>query len=210
MSPANIIIKGALVKNLVELGMSLTQQGIDATTKAYARKVEEKETLVEIPEIYSADYRLKLNDAKRWLEEDGLKAEAIVARPKIAFKDCSHLEVVATNYKLKQKVKPGTRIILLYVTHDVIEASQKLFDESERQKAKVEQKKAEKKAGKAQKRAEQSAKNKQKLDETVASVQNGLNHIATSSQKGIKEILSNFKKKKGYKDNDNIEDIESG
>ena len=54
------------------------------------------------------------------------------------------MEVIGTNFKLKQKVKPGTRIILKYVTAEVVEASRKLFEESEKLKAEKEQEKAEK------------------------------------------------------------------
>jgi 2',3'-cyclic-nucleotide 2'-phosphodiesterase (5'-nucleotidase family) len=143
------------VKDIVQLGTSLAQQGVDA-----------RGSLVEVPEMYVSDYRLKLEDATRWLEEDGLKVEAVIVQPAIEFKDCSDLEVVASNYKLKQKVKPGTRIILSYVNSEVIEASRKLFEESERQKAEDEQMKADKKA-------EQAMKNKQNIDKTVTAVQNG-------------------------------------
>lgn len=194
------------VKDIVQLGVSLTQQGIDAGAKAYAGKAEERKALVEIAEIYASDYRLKLEDAKRWLEEDGLRVEAVVVQPDIAYKDCSDLEVVATNYQLKQKVKPGTRIILKYVTSEVIEACQKLYDESERQKAEVEKQKAEKQAEKAKEKAEQDAKNKQKLDEAVANVRSGFNHAVSSTQKGIEGVFSNFKKKENAKNNSNIDD----
>lgn len=199
MAAANGLIKGAKiagkgvlalaeavgVKDLVQLGVSLTQQGVDAGTKAYAIKAEQRKALVEMPEIYSSDYRLKLEDAKRWLEEDGLKPEAIIVQPDIAYKDCSDLEVVASNYKLKQKVKPGTRIILRYVTSEVIEASQKLFEESERQKAEVKQKKA-----------EQTIKNKQNVDKAVANVQQGFNDAVANTQKGIEGLILNLPKKK--------------
>ena len=176
------------VKDLVQLGVSLTQQGVDAGSKAYAKKAEEKSALVEVAEIYSSDYRLKLEDAKRWLEEDGLKVEAVVAQPAIAYKDCSNLEVVASNFKLKQKVKPGTRIILKYVTTEVIKASRKLFAESERQKAEAEQKKADR-------QAERAEKTKQTLDKTAATVQRGFSGATAAAKKGIGGILSKIPKK---------------
>lgn len=183
------LVKAGGVMALVELGTSLAQQGIDAGIKAHNRKSEEKETLVKIPEMYSSDFRLKLEDATRWLEEVGLKAVAVVVQPNIAYKDCSDLEVVATNYKLKQKVRPGTHVILKYVTSEVIEASQKLFDESERQKAE-----------KAKQKSERNAINKQKLDETVANVQHGFNDVLTNTQKGIEGLFS--KKKTGLQEKD--------
>ena len=190
MATANLILEGAKmlgigVKDLIQLGASLTQQGINVGTKVYVKKAEENKALVEIPEIYSSDFRLKLKDAMDWLKEDGLNAAPVIVQPNIKFKDCSDLEIVGTNYKLGKKVKPGTRIILKYVTTDVIEDSRKLFDESERQKAEAKQKKA-----------EQSAKNKQKLEQTVANAQQGLNDAVTNTKENIEGVLSNFTKKK--------------
>jgi len=165
------------VKDLVQLGASMAHRGVDAGSKAYAKKSEERSALVEVPEMYSSDYRLKLDDAIRWLEEDGLRAEAVILQPDVAYKDCSDLEVVATNYKLGKKVKVGTRIILKYVTSDVIEASRKLFDDAESQKA------------------EQAMRNKENIDKTVANFQQGFGNVATSTQKGIKDAFSKFSKK---------------
>jgi len=167
------------VKDLVQLGASLTQQGIDAGSKAYAKRAEEKDALVEIAEVFSEDYRLKLDDAKRWLEEDGLRAEGVVVQPSIEYKDCSEFEVVASNYKLGNKVAPGTRIILKYVTAEVIKASQRLFEESEQEKEKN-----------SQKKTENAVKNKQALDKTITNVQSGFSNLVTSTKKGIKGLLS--------------------
>ena len=182
------------VKDIVQLGTSLTQKGVDAKTNAYIEKLEERKILVEVPELYSSNYRLKIDDAKRWLEEDGLKAEVVVVHPNIEYKNCFDLEVVATNYKLGEKVKPGTRIILKYVTSEVIKASQKLFDEYERQKAATEQKKIENQEEKTEKKVEQNARNKQRLDETMANVQKKFNSVANNTKKGIAGISSKLKK----------------
>ncbi|MCL2547252.1 MAG: hypothetical protein FWE06_08720 [Oscillospiraceae bacterium] len=143
------LIGAAGINDIVKLGLDLT-----------AKKVEERSTRIEVAEVYSSDYRLKLQDAKRWLEEDGLRVEPVVPQPDIAYKDCSEYEVVATNFKLKQKVAPGTRVILRYVTAEVIEASQKLFDEMENQKA-----------GKSTEMTEErTGRIKQNLNEKVESV----------------------------------------
>jgi len=107
-------------------------------------KAKEKNALDEVPEIYSPNYHLKLKAAKRWLKKAGFKVEPIIAQPNVALADCLDLEVVDTNIKPGQKVNPGTRIVVVYVTTKVIEDSRKLFMESQRQKAEIEQKKAEK------------------------------------------------------------------
>jgi len=196
MISAAIVAKGVAALTAAMQLAPLAKPYVDAAIKAYNRINEEKKTLIEVPEIYSSDYRLKLEDAKRWLEEDGFKVATVIAQPAIRFKDCSDLEIVYTNYKPKQKAKPGTRIILKYVTSEVIEASCRLFDESEKQKAEAKQKKAEKKA-------EQAIKKKQILDNAVANVQHGIGDAVTSAQKGIEGVFSNLpnkKKKKSSKD----------
>jgi len=189
------LIETVGVKDLMQLGISMTQRGVDAGAKAVAKKSEERSAMIEVAEVYSSDYRLKLDDAKRWLEEDGLRAEAVVVKPDIMYKDCSEFEVVATNYELGKKVKPGTRVILRYVTEEVIADSQELFNKLEKEKAGLEQEKVKNQAIKAEKKAEQSIKNKQKLDETLSTVQQGFEGAVSSAQKGIKGLLSNLPKK---------------
>jgi len=190
------------VKDLMQLGISMTQRGVDAGAKAIAKKSEERSAMIEVAEIYSSDYRLKLDDAKRWLEEDGLRAEAVVVKPDIIYKDCSEFEVVATNYELGKKVKPGTRIILRYVTAEVIANSQELFNKSENEKEGLEQEKIKNETIKTEKKAEQAMKNKQKLDETLSTVQQGFEGAVSSAQKGIKGFLSNLPKKTSKQDSD--------
>jgi len=168
--------EAAGVTDLCQLGVSMAE-----------RAVEERGTMVEVAEVHSSDYHLKLDEAKRWLEEDGLKTEAVIVKPDIAFKDCADMEVVGTNFKLGQKVKPGTRIIVKYVTADVIEASQKLYEEGEKQKAEEQQKKT-----------EQAEKNKQKFDNAVSTVQDGLSSGITS----VGNLFSKKLKKSEDKDSD--------
>ena len=172
------------VKDLVQLGTSLAQRGVDAGSHTIAKKIDEKNSLVEVPELYSSDYRLKVEDAKRWLEEDGLKAEAVIVQPAIEYKDCADQEVVASNFSLGEKVKPGTRIILKYVNAEVIEASQKLFADSEKQKEEAQQRKA-----------ETTAKTKESIDKAFTSVQHGLGKVVTAAKEGVGGILSSFSKK---------------
>jgi len=155
--------------------------------------IEKKQTLVEIPVLYSREGRSKLKDAKKWLKDDGLKVGTIVALPNIAFKDFSDLDVVASKPKPKEKVERGTRILLKYVTSEVIEASRKLFDESEKQKMEMEQQKTEK-------RAEQAKKRKQMFDKTVTNISDGFNDVVTTTKDGMKKIVPKLPKKKGSED----------
>ena len=189
------LIDSVGVKDLVQLGVSMTNKGVEAGTKAYAKKSEERSALVEVPEMYSNDYRLKLDDAKRWLEEDGLRAESVIVQPNVAYKDCSDMEVVATNFKLKKKVKPGTRIILRYVTLDVIEASKELFIEAEKKKAEEEHQKLEAQTEKDERKSEKAKKNRESLDKTVGNIQDGLTSAVKGTRKGFDGFLSKIPRK---------------
>ena len=187
------------ISGLVNLGLSLAEKGVDVGSKYYTKKAEEKDSLIKIPEVLSPDYRVNLNDAIRWLEEDGLKAESVVVKPDIAYKDYADMEVVATNYKLNKKVKPGTRIILKYVTAEVIKASKELFEESEKLRIVTEEEKQAQKEKKAQKKVEQGIKNREKLDETVTTVKEGLNDVVANTQKGFSKVVSSLTKKETSK-----------
>ena len=150
-----------------------------------------------MPELYAEDYHVKLDEAKRWLEEDGFRAEAVVVKPNIIYKDCENYEVVGTNYSLKDKVAPGTRIILRYVTTEVIEASRRLFEEAEQAQAEAEQTKLEEQAAKTAKRAEQAETVKQRIGDTASTAQRGIGIAATTVQSGAKSVFGKFTKSKG-------------
>ena len=171
------------VSELAKLGEELARKGIEA----HADKVE-------VPEIYGSDYRLTLDEAKRWIIEDGLNPEPVVAKPDIAYKDCQDMEVVATNFQLKQKVKPGTRIILRYVTAEIIEASKKLYDDLEKERADVEQKKVDDLEELARKKAEQREKNKEKINTVAVGFQQGVNEAAGGIRDNLKKMTGRFAK----------------
>ena len=199
--------EAAGVTDLCQLGVSMAE-----------RAVEERGTMVEVAEIHASDYHLKLDDAIRWLEEDGLKTEAVIVKPDIAFKDCIDMEVVGANYKLGQKVKPGTRIIVKYVTVDVVKASRKIYREQEKTKAKEKQDKIDKiekikqeKKDKVEKnkqekilkaennkqaRIAKAEKNKEKREKTVATVQNGLSNTMSKTKNSIGGLFSKTPKNK--------------
>lgn len=213
MASANGFIKGARlagkgvlavidavgIKDLVQLGGTLTQQGIEAGTKARANRMEEKKSLVKIPDISHQDYEVSLDDAKRWLEEDGFRVEAVSVKPNAKYRECTENEVVATNYRRNQKVKRGERIILQYVTAETIAASRRLFEESERIKhEKLQMKseiKAQRKADQTRLKEEKSAVGKQKIDKVTGDVQQGLSDAVKNTQEGVKKIVSKVRRR---------------
>lgn len=166
------MLEADAAKALVDIGASLLKRGAEAGIVNINEKIEDNKTLIEIPELYSKDFILTLEEATRWLEEDGLKVRSVVAKPDINYKDCKDTQVVDSNPKLKQKVKPGTRVILQYVTTEVIEDSKKLFNESEKLKA-----------DKADKKAAQAAKNKETLNEAVANVKQSVENVISKISK---------------------------
>ena len=179
------VVNALGLKDLVQFYTSVANRGIDAGANAVSSIVEDRKALVEVAEVHSDDYLVTVDEARRWLEEDGLKVEPVVAKPNVTYKDCADSEVVATNFKLGEKVKPGTRIILRYVTSEVVEASQKLYEEAEREKVELEQQKAEK-----------AAQSKQAFNNKVKGVQQGIGGAAKKTQEGVKGIFSKIPKKK--------------
>ena len=143
----------------------------------------EKTNLVEVPELYDEDYRVKLDEAKRWLEEDGLRVESVVVQPRAEYRDYTDMEVISTNYSMKDKVKPGTRIIVKYITTEVIEESQRLYDESEQIKLEEEQQLADKKAAKVEKR-------QQNRENTVSALKKSASNAVIGTKNAFKKPTS--------------------
>jgi hypothetical protein len=151
-------IAGALT--VVVSGLAVLKPVVDAAVEKGKEILEERKALVDIPELYSKGFPIKLDRAIEELEESNLKAEPIAVSVNDAnqkYKDCFDLQIVGSKPKAKQKVKPGTLVFLKYVTSEVIEKSQKLFDESEKRKA-------EEKRERVNKRAEQKEKYKKTVD----------------------------------------------
>jgi hypothetical protein len=162
--------------------------------KILTDKIEESKHLIEIPRIISSDGYVKLEEAKRYIESAGLKAGEAIAKENAALKDCSAFDVVGRSDKQKKRVPPGTRIILYYVTQEVIEKSKRLFIEAEKQKAEEKRKKIEQMESKANEKIAQKEKNKQMIEGTFEDIKHGFVDAALIAQNRIKGIISNRKK----------------
>ena len=141
--------------------------GVPDLIKLADKLLSQRDGTVEVPKVISDDFRLTLEQAESWLIQDGLTPRPVLVNPDIAYKDCSDREVVATNYKLGKKVKTGTPIILQYVTAEVIDASKKLYEESEKEKINKAQKKDDEAKMKADKKAEELRKKAEEKAEEV-------------------------------------------
>lgn len=118
----------------------LVKPAID-TVKEYADKtIEERKKLIAVPELYSKEYPLAKEQAIELLDSCGLKAtlvKASMADANVQYRNCFDMQVIKSNPKAKQKVERGTSILVKYITQEVIDESQRMYELSEKQKAEV-------------------------------------------------------------------------
>lgn len=103
------------------------------------------EPLVAVPELYTKGFPLTFEQASEKLSSEGFKvigSKMLPADAKPKYRDCIDNQVIASRPKSKEKVKPGTTVILRYITQEVIDESRRIFTEEERQKNEAKAKKA--------------------------------------------------------------------
>ena len=147
-------------------------------------KFPDMPTKVAVPQLYDSNLRLKLDDAVMALTSAGLKpipSELKLEDADPKYKNCFDSQVIWSSLKHKQKTQVGTTVIVKYVTQEVIAASQKMFEEQERQKA-------EDKRLKTEKRAQQ-----------IEQAQKIFSDAASSAKDGVRKILPH-RKGKDYQD----------
>jgi hypothetical protein len=91
------------------------------------------------------------------------------------YRDYEDTQVIDSNPKQGVKVKIGTTVCLRYITAEVIEESQKIFDDSVRIKQEA----------KEQKAAEKQERLKESVSETMDSAKSGLEKIFKKDRKAI-------------------------
>ncbi len=111
------------------------------TIQDYANKTsEERKRLISVPELYSKEYPLSVEQAVELLNNCGLKSTLVktsINDSDIKYRKCFASQVISTKPKGKQKVEPGTMILVKYITQEVIDESQRIFDELEARKNEV-------------------------------------------------------------------------
>ena len=110
-------------------------------------KFPDMPTKVAVPQLYDSNLRLKLDDAIMALTSAGLKpipSELTLEEADPKYKNCFDSQVIWSSLKHQQKTQVGTTVIVKYITQEVITASQKMFEEQERQKAEAKRLKTEK------------------------------------------------------------------
>lgn len=100
-------------------------------------KTDEKKWVV-IPALYDKEFPLGLEQVTELLTNCGLKVvpsklSIREARPK--YKDYFDLQVIGSKPKHKHKMQLGEVILVRYITQEVIDESQRLAEEAEKEKA---------------------------------------------------------------------------
>lgn len=173
-----------LVAGIVGAVTPLAVELIDRIPKK--EELGSSEELIFMPELCSKKFPLKLDEAKELLESRGLKALPIEVRLRdacVKYKDCFELQVVGSDRKPNSKLKPGDTVIVQYVTQEVIDESQRIFEEAEKQKATLKQERA-------VKRAEQMERAKAVAGDTAA-----------KARAGVEKMIRRDKKKELGKEN---------
>lgn len=144
------------------------------TVRDYADKtIEERKRLVSVPALYSKEYPLTVEQAVELLNSYGLKSVLVkmtIADADARYRTCFDSQVVKSQPKAKHKVECGTSILVKYITQEVIDESQRLFDEAEKHKAELS-------LEKNIKRSERKEKTKRVVTEITGAVKRGIEKI---------------------------------
>lgn len=166
------------VGGLITAVTPLVEKAID---NAQNKPTEKIDTKVTIPELYRKGFPIDLEQAEELLTERGLKVSKSKLRMKEAdpkYRDYEDTQVIDSNPKQGVKVKIGTTVCLRYITAEVIEESQKIFDDSVR----IKQEAKEQKAAEKQEKKERL---KESVSETMDSAKSGLEKIFKKDRKAI-------------------------
>lgn len=146
------------------------------TVKEYSDKIiEDRKKLVSVPELYSKEYPLSIEQAAEILESCGLKMTTIktsISDADIKFRNCFDLQVLKTKPKAKQKVERGSRVLVKYITQEVIDESQRMFELSEKHKRELS-------LEKSIRQAKQKEKTKRVIAGAVDAAKQGVKKIPT-------------------------------
>ena len=120
--------------------LPLVKPAIDAVKEYADKTIEDRKKLVAVPELYSSEYPLTINQAVELLESCELKATLIktsVLDADIKYRKCFDSQVIKSKPKAKQKVERGTSVMVKYITQEVIDESQRIFELAEKHKSEL-------------------------------------------------------------------------
>lgn len=164
------------VGGLITAITPLVEKAID---NAQNNSVEKKDAKVDIPELYRKGFPIDLEQAEELLTERGLKVSKSKIRMSEAdpkYRHCEDTKVIDSNPKQGVRVKVGTTVCLRYITAEVIEESQKIFDDNIRIKQEAKEQKAIEKQ-------EKKERLKEGVSETVNSAKSEIGKIFKKERK---------------------------
>ena len=164
------------VGGLITAITPLVEKAID---NAQNNSVEKKDAKVDIPELYRKGFPIDLEQAEELLTERGLKVSKSKIRMSEAdpkYRHCEDTQVIDSNPKHGVRVKVGTTVCLRYITAEVIEESQKIFDDNIRIKQEAKEQKAIEKQ-------EKKERLKEGVSETVNSAKSEIGKIFKKERK---------------------------
>lgn len=179
----NVAAGVAVIASLVPLVKPAIETVREYTDKA----IEERKKLVAVPELYSKEYPLSVEQAVELLESCGLKATLVkmsVTDADARYRQCFDSQVVKSHPKAKQKVERGTGVLLKYITQEVINESQRMFELAEKRKEELF-------LAKSIKQAERKDKTKRVVSNVVGTVQNNFKKIPRVLHKATKKEDNN-------------------
>lgn len=117
--------------------LTVAKPVVDTIQDYTSKTIEERKRLISVPELYSKEYPLSVEQAVELLNNCGLKSTLIktsIDDADIKYRKYFASQVISTKPKGKQKVEPGTMVLVKYITQEVIDESQKIFEELEAKK----------------------------------------------------------------------------
>ena len=159
--------------------LSSAKPAIDAVRDYTDKTIEERKKLVAIPELYSKEYPLTKEQAVEILESCGLKAtlvKAVMSDADIQYRNCFDMQVIKSHPKAKQKVERGSSVLVKYITQEVIDECQHMYELAEKQKAEMQ-------IAKITKQEERREKTKQMMTDVVTNAKKGIEKIPVFKKK---------------------------
>lgn len=159
--------------------LSSAKPAIDAVRDYADKTIEERKKLVAIPELYSKEYPLTKEQAVEILDSCGLKAtlvKAVMSDADIQYRNCFDMQVIKSHPKAKQKVERCSSVLVKYITQEVIDECQHMYEIAEKQKAET-------KLAKVIKQEERKEKTKQMMTDVISNAKRGIEKISVFKKK---------------------------
>lgn len=121
------------IKNFIDLIFTQLKKQIN----------ESKDGFITMPKLYKTNFPLDVDYVALKMKEHGFQVlTSKCMHPDIKFRNYINNQIIETDPKGGKKVQVGQYITLYYITQEVIDASQKIFEEKEKVKAELKEQKA--------------------------------------------------------------------